>query len=343
LYSPNTNQIGISVSGVPRLFVSSTGFGIDTTTPDSSAALEVSSTLKGFLIPRMTTSQRDSIATPANGLQIYNTTTNQVNFYNGSAWTSDVSQNSVILASSGSAGSPSFSFQSAPTTGMYNSGTNQIGFSTNGQERMTVNPSGYLGVGTTSPSAKIHAKSLFTAETTILAEGISSQTTPVLEVRDGSSIQQFAVQISGRTGFGVNSPQARAHIKTTAPAEPVLLVEGATSPSAPVFEVKTGSTQRLVVQPSGAVDIAGPVKVGTSGAAISFIGNCTTPSVAATTTGVAATCTGVPASGNVVVSCSPTATIAGSVTARLNAINAIMIHGSTTLASVTYNCMWVQF
>jgi len=53
---------------------------------NTSAALEVRSTTKGFLPPRMTTTQRDAIASPAAGLVIYNTTTNVLNFYNGSAW-----------------------------------------------------------------------------------------------------------------------------------------------------------------------------------------------------------------------------------------------------------------
>ena len=58
--------------------------GIGTTTP--AAALDVTSTTSGFLPPRMTTAQRDAIATPATGLQIYNTTTNALNVYNGTAW-----------------------------------------------------------------------------------------------------------------------------------------------------------------------------------------------------------------------------------------------------------------
>ena len=53
---------------------------------NSSSVLECISTTKGFLPPRMTTAQRDLIATPAAGLVIYNTSTNVLNFYNGSAW-----------------------------------------------------------------------------------------------------------------------------------------------------------------------------------------------------------------------------------------------------------------
>lgn len=56
------------------------------TTPNASALLDVSSTTKGFLPPRMTTTQRGAITTPPAGLMIYNTTTNKLNFYNGTAW-----------------------------------------------------------------------------------------------------------------------------------------------------------------------------------------------------------------------------------------------------------------
>lgn len=52
----------------------------------ASAALTVTSTTKGFLPPRMTTTERNAIATPAAGLVVYNSTTNKLNFYNGSAW-----------------------------------------------------------------------------------------------------------------------------------------------------------------------------------------------------------------------------------------------------------------
>jgi hypothetical protein len=57
-----------------------------TITPLASAVLQIESTTKGFLPPRMTEAQRDLIASPATGLIIYNTTTNVLNFYNGSAW-----------------------------------------------------------------------------------------------------------------------------------------------------------------------------------------------------------------------------------------------------------------
>lgn len=56
------------------------------TTSDSTAAVRIDSTTKGFLPPRLTTTQRDNISSPTVGLMIYNLTTNKLNFYNGTAW-----------------------------------------------------------------------------------------------------------------------------------------------------------------------------------------------------------------------------------------------------------------
>ncbi len=55
---------------------------------DASALLDVKSTSKGLLPPRMTTAQRDLITTPAAGLVIFNSQTNSLQFYNGSVWVS---------------------------------------------------------------------------------------------------------------------------------------------------------------------------------------------------------------------------------------------------------------
>ncbi|HET6721719.1 MAG TPA: hypothetical protein VFH07_03170, partial [Chitinophagaceae bacterium] len=53
----------------------------------SSALLDIKSTNKGMLVPRMTTAQRTVIASPAAGLLVYDTDANSFWFYNGTAWT----------------------------------------------------------------------------------------------------------------------------------------------------------------------------------------------------------------------------------------------------------------
>jgi len=60
--------------------------GIGTITPNASAQLDVSSSNKGFLPPRLTTFERNAIANPAAGLVVFNTTTKNIEFYSGTAW-----------------------------------------------------------------------------------------------------------------------------------------------------------------------------------------------------------------------------------------------------------------
>jgi hypothetical protein len=60
--------------------------GVGTVTPHASAQLDVSSTTKGLLPPRMTTAQRNAISNPATGLIIFNTTSNALNIYFSGAW-----------------------------------------------------------------------------------------------------------------------------------------------------------------------------------------------------------------------------------------------------------------
>ncbi len=58
----------------------------DGNAPNPSAMLDVKSTDKGFLPPRMTSAQRDAISAPADGLIIFNTTTSRLNIYAGGHW-----------------------------------------------------------------------------------------------------------------------------------------------------------------------------------------------------------------------------------------------------------------
>jgi len=71
----------------PNIFPSTGAAGIGTTAPNPSSLLDIVSTSKGVLIPRMNKAQRDAIATPSTGLLIYQTnSTPGFYYYNGSVW-----------------------------------------------------------------------------------------------------------------------------------------------------------------------------------------------------------------------------------------------------------------
>jgi len=59
--------------------------GIGTSSPNANAALELSSTSQGLLLPRMTTAERDAITLPAKGLTIFNTTLNTIQTNTGTS------------------------------------------------------------------------------------------------------------------------------------------------------------------------------------------------------------------------------------------------------------------
>jgi hypothetical protein len=79
--------LALTLISVQYLIAQSFGVGINT--PNASAIMDLTSTDKGVLIPRLTTAQRGTI-TPLgvaqDGLLIYNTTTNQFNYWDGAAW-----------------------------------------------------------------------------------------------------------------------------------------------------------------------------------------------------------------------------------------------------------------
>ena len=62
--------------------------GINNENPDASAALDITSTTAGFLMPRMTNAQRQAISNPAAGLQVFVTDFDggSVMLYNGTEW-----------------------------------------------------------------------------------------------------------------------------------------------------------------------------------------------------------------------------------------------------------------
>lgn len=123
--------------------------GIGTTSPDASAELEILSTDKGILVPRMTQAQRTAIGTPAEGLLVYQTD-NTIGFwyYDGTIWTTfgGATPGWSILGDAGT--NPATNF-------IGTTDTQDFAVNTNGSERFRFDTSQNLGVGTTTPTARV--------------------------------------------------------------------------------------------------------------------------------------------------------------------------------------------
>jgi hypothetical protein len=123
----------------------------DGSLPDASAAIDIASTTRGLLMPRMTTTQQNAISSPATGLLIFNTTDNVFKVNTGTpgspVWTTlSASSNNWLL--SGNSG----------TTGSNFIGTTDsrdFAFRTNNTQRMVINSAGNVGIGVTSPGSPL--------------------------------------------------------------------------------------------------------------------------------------------------------------------------------------------
>lgn len=78
----NTPLVGMDVL---TALANALSVGIGTAAPDPSAILDLTSVLKGLLVPRMTTTQRNAI-TPGDGLIVYDVTLHKLHYYNNTVW-----------------------------------------------------------------------------------------------------------------------------------------------------------------------------------------------------------------------------------------------------------------
>lgn len=130
--------------------------GIGTTTPHASAKLDITSTDKGFLPPRMTASQRTSIGSPENGLIVYQTDgTPGLYYFNGTSWIYIInSTTNVLSVINGGTGTNTGSITGTGALTLTAGGTNQ---------NITLTPSGTgnsilynnVGIANTSPSDRL--------------------------------------------------------------------------------------------------------------------------------------------------------------------------------------------
>ncbi len=165
------------------------GVGVGTNTPNTSAKLEVASTTQGFLPPRMTTVERDAIASPAPGLTIYNTSVNCLQWWNGTIWFDGCGNNSIV-GSITALNCGSATNNGTLTSGTAASGVNSVvpyiggnGGSHNGQ---TVTSTGVIGLTATLSAGTF-------------ANGAGSLTYTITGTPSASGTASFALSIGGQS------------------------------------------------------------------------------------------------------------------------------------------------
>jgi hypothetical protein len=127
----NTATTAVTITGAGKV-------GIGTSSPAATALLDLTSTTLGLLPPRMTSTQRDAISSPATGLTIYNTSTNELEDYNG-GWVAVGSGIAATNFAPGSAGSPGLYVTGDSDTGFYSPAANTLSVTTGGVEVMRWN------------------------------------------------------------------------------------------------------------------------------------------------------------------------------------------------------------
>jgi len=257
--------------------------GIGTTTPNVDALLDISSTSKGVLFPRMTTLQRISINTPPNGLMVFDTDRNELYQYvsaafswqaliNDSYWRRQSLTRSRIGNSSDSVGMGTLS----PTERLDVNGNIRSRDDVMADGRViatgTVTGSGLITQGglTVSSNGLIGGNFTVNADLSTNSDLIINNVGATLQLRNGSSANKGFFQLSGdNVRIGTNSGNNTGNLI-----------------------IRMNSNDRITIKPSGDIDLDGKItrsgatgtssllpacygKVGANGTIISGTGNFT--------------------------------------------------------------------
>jgi len=198
-------------------------------------------------------------------------TTGQVLSTNGSgvtSWVTPAANGGTFLAADGTAAAPGFAFNSSGNqdNGLFLPAANQIALSTAGTERMRINASGNVGIGTTSPGRTLEVRGA-AYDTAIFGRGgdtlVNVSTCPELSAC-GTSGSKAAL---GLDGFQ-NSWLVMAESGNTSGLSFVTSYNiNATATEKKVFFRNDGNVGIGTTSPATKLDVAGGVRIGTEAAA----------------------------------------------------------------------------
>jgi hypothetical protein len=208
--------------------------GVNVAVPDTSAELEILSTNKGFIIPRMTQAQRTTaIASPANGLMVFQTTAPiGLFYYNVSTW--------VQLSTwqiTGNTGTNKIVNKLGTTD------SNPVIFRTEGTEKMRIDANGNVGIGTNNPNLSLDLLGTLRIEDGTQGVGriLTSNANGSIKWENSSALGFSGWSLTGNTGISPTnyigtSTNQDFYIKTNSIIDPSvkirILGDNLTTPSA---------------------------------------------------------------------------------------------------------------
>jgi hypothetical protein len=177
--------------------------GIGTSTPDASAALDISSNTKGLLVPHLTAAQRSGISQPATGLLVYQTDSVQGFYYN-----------------TGTPAAPNW-FNLTNYTLQQNINTNGKWVSPDGTNNGLFMASNGVGIGTATPDSKLTLQGPANQGLLSFRNGLGAtqwhlnlmNNVDLNFAETGVAPTRFFLEAGGKVGVGTNMPYARLGVK----------------------------------------------------------------------------------------------------------------------------------
>lgn len=233
--------------------------GINVATPDASAELEILSNDKGFIIPRMTQAQRAAIASPANGLLVFQTTAPAgLYYYNVSTW-----MQLSTWQITGNTGTSKLVNKLGTTD------SNPLIFRTEGTEKMRIDANGNVGIGKNNPDLTLDILGTVRIEDGTQGVGkiLTSNANGSVRWENSSALGFSGWSLTGNTGISSTnyigtSTNQDFYIKTNSIIDPSVKVrimgDNLTTPSAS-GNVGIG----LTAAPTSKVHVQGNIPGGT--------------------------------------------------------------------------------
>lgn len=184
-------------------FAATAQVGIGTSTPDASAALDISSNAKGLLVPHLTAAQRSGISQPATGLLVYQTDSVQGFYYN-----------------TGTPAAPNW-FNLTNYTLQQNINTNGKWVSPDGTDKGLFAASNGVGIGTATPDSKLTLQGPANQGLLSFRNGLGAtkwhlnlmNNVDLNIAETGNEDYRLYLKNGGKVGIGTNAPYARLGVK----------------------------------------------------------------------------------------------------------------------------------